>query len=215
MNVRSIPAATSELKEAGLIKKWRHDRRTYYYLCQDGFPMSPSDMDIKTPRTTSKRPRDPSGRFINPSSMDRPNPSSMDSVNPSEMEKKNRDRRRETEEEKVQTEKKSATQSSGSARLAREPASPSLCSSLGSLGKGASEKEDHPKPNHHSPPVAGPLLKLPSGVEVNIEKIKLTTKLCKNYQQLFEQLTECSRYEKADAEAICKALGYEGGTGLH
>ncbi len=107
INIRSIPASTAELEKAGLVKKWRHDRRNYYYLRKNGFTMSPPAMDTKTPRITLRRPRDKRGHFIapsrtdqqNPPQMDRSTPPQMDSVPPSQMDKKKRDLNREIEGE--------------------------------------------------------------------------------------------------------------------
>jgi len=105
LNVRSIPAATAELEKAALVKKWRHNRRNYYYLHKNGFTMSPPDMDTKTPRISPRRPRNKRGHFIAPSrtaqqtppQTDRSTPPQMDSVPPSQMEKKKRYLRREIE----------------------------------------------------------------------------------------------------------------------
>ncbi|MBI3988772.1 MAG: helix-turn-helix domain-containing protein [candidate division NC10 bacterium] len=106
VNIRSIPAATAELERRGLLKKWRHDRKNYYHLPLDGFPLSPSQMETKTPTATglplspsrmeiktppsaSLRPRSVRGHFTRiGKQMEVPSPSQVDSVPPSQMETK-------------------------------------------------------------------------------------------------------------------------------
>lgn len=115
IHVRLVSAATEELAAEWLIKKWRKDRKNFYYLYRGEelkglFPQkmdvstSPQKMDISTP----KRRRDACGRFTapcvmeqpTPDSMDRPKPPSVEAVHPSAVELKKSSLRRGLEEEK-------------------------------------------------------------------------------------------------------------------
>lgn len=125
IHVRLVPSATEELVREHLVKKWRKDRKNFYYLYRGeelksllpgkmDVSTSPQKMDIRTP----KRGRDTQGRFIAPGvveqpapdSMDKPKPPSVETVHPAVLEPKKSSLRRDLEEEK---EKKSTAGSNG------------------------------------------------------------------------------------------------------
>ena len=115
IHVRLVPSATEELVRERLVKKWRKDRKNFYYLYrgEELERLLPGKMDVSTSPhkmdiRTSKRKRNAQGQFIAPGtmeqpapdSMDRPKPPSVEAVHPSAVESKKSSLRRGLEEEK-------------------------------------------------------------------------------------------------------------------
>lgn len=96
INERTVPAATDELVDNGLIKKWRHGAKNFYVVHREDKlkDLLPSEMDMDSgisKRNNVNRERGHGGRFVklgtarNPSLMEEVHPYGMDTGEPVDM----------------------------------------------------------------------------------------------------------------------------------